>query len=123
MNLYNKTCETYSPQKVIKVNRSTPPIALHNIIMIEGCSNYSIIQTQTGAVVCTKSLKFFEEHINDNRFIRTHKSHIVNLRYLSEYKFENGIYTLFLKTGKAIEVARRRNDYVRAKVRHCRLNY
>lgn len=105
-----------SIDKVINVDRATPTIKLKDIIMIEGMSNYSLIQTKTGPIVCTKSLKFFEQLIKDEQFVRTHKSHIVNLAYLRTYKCIDGTHTLELKNGQILEVARRRSQDFRLKI-------
>lgn len=107
-----KPLKYYNTQKKnepeLTVNSRTPTIKLKNIIRIEGSSNYSLIHTKRGTIICTKSLKFFTKEIEDPRFFRTHKSHIVNLDYVSKYYKNNGSPTLGLTNGSFIEVARRR---------------
>lgn len=99
-------------KKVIRVNKSTPILDLADIILIEGRVNYSLIQTKHNSIICTKTLKFFEKNINDKRFIRTHKSHIVNIDYVQRHRRIDGVYVLELKNGQLIDVARRRSQHV-----------
>lgn len=110
MKLSKEATGTLKNEMVIKVNKMTPTIELKNIISIEGKSNYSLIHTKSESIICTKSLKFFEENIEDPRFIRPHKSHIVNTDYISAYSEKEGNYKLSLKNGGSINVARRRKD-------------
>ncbi|MFT6204809.1 MAG: two-component system LytT family response regulator [Spirosomataceae bacterium] len=106
----SKTCSRkIEKEPSIKVNSMTPTIELKNIVRIEGQSNYSLIHTNGGSIICTKSLKFFEENIKDPRFIRPHKSHIVNTDYIKDYSKNAGNFKLSLKNGTSVDVARRRN--------------
>lgn len=112
MKLPNLTQRSLFSEKVIKVNSKTPIILLNDIILIEGKSNYSLIQTKSDAIICTKSLKFFEENLDNKRFIRTHKSHIVNLDYIQRHRVIEGVHTLEMKNGQLVGVSRRRSQYV-----------
>lgn len=96
----------------LTVNSKTPIIKLRNIISIEAQANYSLIHTNGGSIICTKTLKFFEEHIQDPRFIRPHRSHIVNRDYIEKCTQRAGCFTLGLKNGNNIEIARRRNKEI-----------
>jgi two-component system LytT family response regulator len=109
MKLSNNFSVKLLSEPSIKVNSRTPTIELKNIIRIEGQSNYSLIHTNGGSIICTKSLKFFEENIKDPRFIRPHKSHIVNTDFIKNCTEKEGYYKLGLKNGSSIDVARRRN--------------
>lgn len=112
MKLTKLINENSANDEVLKVNRTTPSILLNDIIIIEGKVNYSLIQTNSGSIICTKSLKYFEEIIEDKRFIRAHKSHIVNSDYIRTHKHSRGVYKLVLKNGKVVDVARRRVELV-----------
>ncbi len=111
-----KLLPTQTPEqttkKVLRVNKFTPLLNLSDIILIEGRVNYSLIQTRYDSIICTKTLKFFEKNIDDQRFIRTHKSHIVNIDYVQHHKIIDGVYVLELKNGQIIDVARRRSQHV-----------
>lgn len=107
----------YQAEPEITVNSRTPTIKLKNIIWIQGLANYSLIHTKSGSIMCTKSLKFFDQNIEDSRFIRVHKSHIVNTDYVSKYNRNKRNPALHLKNGNIIEVARRRTKETLEKLR------
>ncbi|MDP5120076.1 MAG: LytTR family transcriptional regulator [Spirosomaceae bacterium] len=99
-------------ESLLTINSKTPIIKLGNIISIEAQANYSLIHTKGGSIICTKTLKFFEKNIQDPRFIRPHRSHIVNRDYIEKCTRQAGSFTIGLKNGNKIDVARRRNKEI-----------
>ncbi|TKC10597.1 response regulator transcription factor [Pedobacter polaris] len=83
-------------------------IDIDDIIHIEADSNYSIFNlTNLEKIVVSKVLKDYEEILPENRFVRVHKSSIVNLKFVKEYNSRNGLQVL-LNNGETINVSRRR---------------
>ncbi|HEX6332709.1 MAG TPA: response regulator [Flavisolibacter sp.] len=82
-------------------------ILVKDIIRIEALSNYSKIYLLSGKTVTTsKTLKHLEEQLNIYRFLRPHKSHLVNVRYITRYSKADNF--LQLQDGSRIEVSRQR---------------
>jgi two-component system LytT family response regulator len=52
--------------------------------------------------------------LEDSNFIRTHKSHLVNVNFIS--KISNDIETIELKDGTKVEVSRRKKEEVMKKL-------
>lgn len=83
-------------------------VDLDEIIHIEADSNYSIFHLKnTEKITVSKVLKDYEEILPEDRFVRIHKSSIVNLKYVKEYNNKNGLM-LSLSNGESIVVSRRR---------------
>ncbi|SOD11344.1 LytR/AlgR family response regulator transcription factor [Pedobacter xixiisoli] len=83
-------------------------VDLDEIIHIEADSNYSIFHLKnTEKITVSKVLKDYEEILPEDRFVRIHKSSIVNLKYVKEYNNKNGL-VLSLSNGQNIVVSRRR---------------
>jgi two-component system, LytTR family, response regulator len=83
-------------------------VEIDEIIHIEADSNYSIFHlVSLEKITVSKVLKDFEEILPDDKFVRIHKSSIVNLKYVKEYNNKNGL-VLLLKNGESITVSRRR---------------
>jgi two-component system, LytTR family, response regulator len=61
-----------SDSKMIKIN-------LADILFIEGLKDYLSIQTNTEKLITLQNLKTFEQHLNQQQFMRVHKSYIVAL--------------------------------------------
>lgn len=83
-------------------------VDIDDIIHIEADSNYSVFHlVNLEKIAVSKVLKDYEEILPENRFIRIHKSSIVNLKYVKEYNSKNGLQVI-LNNGEAITVSRRR---------------
>lgn len=83
-------------------------IDIDDIVHIEADSNYSIFNLVTlEKIVVAKVLKDYEEILPENRFVRIHKSSIVNLKFVKEYNSKNGLQVV-LNNGEIIIVSRRR---------------
>lgn len=85
-------------------------IEIANIIRCESDSNYtSIYYKDKQKIVVSKTLKDFEEMLNDYNFFRVHNSHLINLAYIKRYhKGKGGSVTL--TDGSEIEVSTRRKE-------------
>lgn len=61
------------------------------MVSLQADSNYTIIHMNNmQKLVISKTLKDFEELLDQTQFARIHKSYIVNLRYIKEYSTTDG---------------------------------
>ena len=82
------------------------------IIRIEGEGNYATFYLQDGErVVASRNLKAYEELLPGDQFIKTHQSHIVNLRYVKKLLQQDG-GLLQMADGSEVPLARRRKEAV-----------
>jgi two-component system, LytTR family, response regulator len=66
-------------------------IEVDDIVSLQADSNYTIIHMKDmQKLVISKTLKDFEELLDEHQFVRIHKSYIVNLRYIKEYSTIDG---------------------------------
>jgi two-component system LytT family response regulator len=92
-------------------------VDIDDIIHIEADSNYSVFNLiNLEKIIVSKVLKDYEEILPENRFVRIHKSSIVNLKYVKEYSSKNGLQVI-LNNGAAINVSRRRSSNVFDKIK------
>lgn len=85
------------------------------IIRCEASGNYTVFHVSGGKQrITSKTLGEYEELLSPFHFIRTHKSHLVNLTYIS-FIDHNGF--VVLKDSTRVEVSRRRKAEVTAAVR------
>jgi two-component system LytT family response regulator len=76
-----------------------------NIVRVEAMSNYSNFYLQDGKkIIVSKTLKEYEEILQDAAFLRVNRSVIVNLDYVVKYKKGDG-GTLEMSDGAQIEVS------------------
>lgn len=84
-----------------------------DIIRCEGLSNYTKFYFSNHIPITTsKTIKEYEEILLPHKFIRIHKSHLVNAEYVTAYASQNG--HVILKDGSSVEVSRRRKKEVLA---------
>ena len=80
------------------------------VVHCTGINNYTQFHLADGTyLMVSKTIKEFEEILADYGFIRTHKSHLVNMEYIGEVKSNN---SLLLKNGHIVEISRRRHHEV-----------
>ncbi|MDB4584449.1 LytTR family DNA-binding domain-containing protein [Draconibacterium sp.] len=87
-------------------------IDVKKIIHCKGEGNYTHIYLEENKhLLVAKTLVEFEELLQEFAFIRTHKSHLVNLLHLNSYvKTDGGM--LQLSNGEKVAVSRRRKEQV-----------
>jgi len=55
-------------------------IYLEDIKYVEGASNYTIVHTADKKLVASKTLKFYEDQLPKEQFMRIHRKYIVPIR-------------------------------------------
>jgi two-component system LytT family response regulator len=85
-------------------------INLEDISYLQADSNYTILhRVNLQKLVVSKTLKDFEDILQDKGFMRVHKSNIVNLRYVKEYStVEGGVVRM--QDGGEVAISRRMQD-------------
>jgi len=87
-----------------------------NIIRCESDRNYTFFHLSSGQkIIISSTLKDYEELLDDFKFCRIHKSHLVNLHYVDTYIKGEGGYVL-LKDKSKIPVAMRKKELLLQKL-------
>jgi two-component system LytT family response regulator len=84
-----------------------------DIMRIEADGCYTKIVRKNGkTTTVSRTLKEFEDTLPQERFIRIHKSHLINMNYIKEYSSYGGNY-ITMNDGSKIEISRRRTpDFI-----------
>ena len=101
-----------NPRIGLPTNDRIEFVEVKNIVHCRGESNYTHIYLEGKKhLLVAKTLVEFEELLKEYAFVRTHKSHLVNLKHVLVYsKIDGG--TLELSNGDKILISRRRKDDV-----------
>jgi two-component system, LytTR family, response regulator len=92
----------------------------HEIIHCEAAGNYTVFHIKGGRQqIISKTLGEYEELLSPFHFIRTHKSHLVNLDFIS-FVDHNGF--AILNDSTKVEISRRRKGEVMAALRQLSIN-
>ena len=79
---------------VVKSNSNIHVIPLAEVIYIESEDDYVMIHTNKGKHLKHQTMKFYEQQLDANKFIRIHRSFIVNVSEIN--KIENWLYAPYL---------------------------
>ncbi len=94
----------------IATNRGVIIIQQEDICRVEASGNYTVFYVNNQKqVMASNTMAEFEDKLNTEKFIRVHKSHIVNLRFVVKYTKGDG-GSLMLQDGSEIPVSRSRKD-------------
>jgi two-component system, LytTR family, response regulator len=84
---------------------------IDDILRLEADRSYTYIHlVNKKPFIASKTLKHFEEMLEEFKFIRTHKSHLVNPRHITRISNDNEF--VLLTDGTKVEVSRRKKEEV-----------
>jgi two-component system LytT family response regulator len=94
---------------VVKSNSNIHVIPLFEVVYIESEDDYVMIHTAKGKYLKHQTMKFYEQQLDSNKFIRIHRSYIVNISDINKIeKFGKDTYQVVLKNGISLKVSRSR---------------
>jgi two-component system, LytTR family, response regulator len=89
---------------------------VEDILRLEAESSYTHIHlTNKKPFIASKTLRHFEEMLEEFNFIRTHKSHLVNPRHITRISNDNSF--VLLTDGSQVEVSRRKKEEVQEQLK------
>ena len=90
-------------------------VQVSQIIRCEAFDNFTYIFLSNGRklVIC-RTLKHFESMLSDYDFLRVHKSHLVNLQYIKQYKKGKGGQAIMID-GSSVDISPNRKQEFLAK--------
>jgi two-component system LytT family response regulator len=98
-------------------------IEVDDMVSLQADSNYTIIHMKDmQKLVISKTLKDFEDLLDENQFARIHKSYIVNLRYIKEYSTIDG-GVVKMSDGNQWSISRRQLDMFLEKMKKASLMF
>ena len=98
-----------SDKIVVKHNSNIHVIPLEQVNYIESEDDYVMIHTVNGKFLKHETMKYYEEHLDENTFFRIHRSYIVNISIIQKIeKYGKDNYRVMLKNGVDLKVSRSR---------------
>ena len=115
--LYDNLVENIHKKEVKDFKIAVPSAAgfyffmIDDIVRLEADSSYTHIHlVNQRPFTASKTLKHFEEMLEEFNFIRTHKSHLINPRHITRLSSNNEF--VLLSDGSRVEVSRRKKEDV-----------
>lgn len=95
---------------VLKTAESIHLVQVSDIIRCEATGNYTkFFFASKNSILVSRTLKKFDEMLNDYGFFRVHQSHLVNLNHILQYEKGDG-GSLILTDQKTVPVATRKKE-------------
>jgi len=83
------------------------PIPLANLERAQGCDDYLTISTTTKQYLVSVRLSDLEDRLKGANFLRIHRSHLVNLEYVTSIEpYDSARVEVFMKSGTRIVASR-----------------
>jgi putative methionine-R-sulfoxide reductase with GAF domain len=102
--------QTENEHIVLNTQVRTYKLNKSDIVRVEADGNYCIVFTNSGLrIMLAKTLKNIEKEINSRQFIRPHKSHLVNSKYITAHANNE----LFLTDNTAIQISVRKQSLIK----------
>ncbi len=80
---------------------------VENIFYIEAQDDYSMIYTQNDRFLKHATMQYFEDKLDKDLFVRTHRSYLVNLKHIEKIEiFEKDTRVVIMKNKAVVKVSR-----------------
>ena len=97
----------YIDRIVIKDGSKISIIETDSIRWLEAQDDYVMINSSEGKYLKQKTMKYFEDHLDPDDFIRIHRSYIVKIKEIKQIELlEKESYQVKLKEGKSLPVSK-----------------
>jgi len=92
---------------VIKKSGKIHVISTSDINFLEAQDDYVMIYTDEGKFLKQQTMKYFEQHLDSQQFVRVHRSYIANITCIERIEpYEKSNFILILKDGNKVPVSR-----------------
>ena len=92
---------------VIKKAGKIHVISTSDINFLEAQDDYVMVYTDEGRYLKQQTMKYFEQHLDKQQFVRVHRSYIANITRIERIEpYEKSNFILILKDGNKVPVSR-----------------
>jgi two-component system LytT family response regulator len=101
--------QTGAHRRRVIIKKGTKMIVVpgEEIAFIEANGDYTSVHTADRTHLHNESLNALEHALDPALFVRTHRSYIVNVKFIKELKsHSNGDYTVMLRSGQSLKLSR-----------------
>ncbi|HPG10681.1 MAG TPA: LytTR family transcriptional regulator DNA-binding domain-containing protein [Chitinophagaceae bacterium] len=106
--LESASMSPHQKQRIVVRNGSKIKIiSVHDVFYLEAADDYVKIHTQEGYYLKNKTMNHFEQTLDNNLFVRSHRSYIVNVQQITRIDpYEKDNHVAVLRSGSKVPVSR-----------------
>ena len=98
---------THQDRIVVKIGTKIRIIPEPDILYLEADDDYIKVYTPDGAFLKSKTMSYFENHLDPNKFLRVHRSYMLQLDQITRIEpYEKDSHIAILKSGAKVPVSR-----------------
>jgi two-component system LytT family response regulator len=103
-------------QLLLRKGRAVVPVAVDEVVRFEGRDDFVAVHTESGRYLTELRLRDLEEQLAADKFVRIHRSHIINLGAVRQIApAANGRLAVTMIDGTTVRSSRRRAAALRAR--------
>ena len=92
---------------VVKNGSKIKIIPVHDVLYLEAADDYVKVHTTEGYFLKNKTMNHFEQSLDANQFVRSHRSYIVNVQQITRIDpYEKDNHVAVLRSGVKVPVSR-----------------
>lgn len=111
--------QKYPDVLAIKDGSEVTRVQVDAIQWIDAAGDYMCVHANDGTHIMRRTMKELEEDLDPKRFVRVHRSAIVNINYVTKMvSHVSGEYHLVLDNGSELKVSRSHRDRVKEMIHH-----
>ncbi len=104
---HTQASKEYLERIVVKDGPKIHIIPVDTVIYIEAQDDYVMIHSTEGNLLKQKTMKYFEEHLSPEDFLRVHRSYIVSIPHIKKLELiEKDTYKIILDDGTKLPVSK-----------------
>lgn len=112
-DLLNEIKKDKKPIERIMVNVGSKYsfVNISEILFVSAAEKYVELNTAKGKYLLRQTMNNLEEELDQNKFVRIHRSYIINIEQIKEIQpWSHGDYIVLLKNGEKLSMSRRYKD-------------
>jgi len=91
-------------------------VLIKDILRLEGMKNYTLLHLRNGeTILSSKTLKVYDEILQQADFLRIHKAHLINMKYLINHDESQHQYAV-MQNRDVISISRRKRKKFQERV-------
>lgn len=107
LNNQSSEAKEYLSRIVLKDRNDIKIIPTQDIKYLEANDDYVNIHTKEGRYLKNKTLSYFEKHLDNDAFVRVHRSYLVKIMEITKIEaYNKDSHILILKSGEQIPVSK-----------------
>jgi two-component system, LytTR family, response regulator len=105
--------KSYPEKILVNQNQKLIAVAVSNIIQINAERDYSELITSSNKYLSNFGISSIEQKLDPQKFIRIHRSTIINIDYIKEIQKDINNYTVIMQNENKVRVSRSYTDNIK----------